>query len=68
MRVEKIREGRDANKGRVMTEEQFDTLVVLIRTLALDAVSYSDAYPVPADADVAAAIAQARSELVTEKP
>lgn len=51
-----------------MTEEQFDTLVVLIRTLALDAVSYSDAYPVPADADVAAAIAQARSELVTEKP
>lgn len=45
-----------------MTEEQFETLVNLIRTLALEAASYSGASRIPSDADVAATIAYARSQ------
>lgn len=45
-----------------MTEEQFETLVNLTRTLALEAVSYSGASRIPSDAEVAATIAYARSQ------
>lgn len=50
-----------------MTEEQFETLVTLIRTLALEAVSYSGvsysgACRIPSDAEVVATIAYARSQ------